>query len=61
VVSTAVPSVVPAKDTLVPDQSAISELLNLAWDMHEITNEHIVDVFDWFEQNKSPSNQPVAI
>ena len=55
------PSVVPAKDTLVPDQSAISELLNLAWDMHEITNEHIVDVFDWFEQNKSPSNQPVAI
>lgn len=39
VIATAIPSAIPHRDNLVADQSTISELLNLAWDMHEITDD----------------------
>lgn len=32
------------RDSLVADQSAISELLNVAWDLHEITDEYLPEV-----------------
>jgi hypothetical protein len=52
VVAMAIPSAVPHRDNLIADHSAISELLNVAWDMHEITDDCNIEVFDWFEQNR---------
>lgn len=51
-VATAVPTILETKDTLIADQSTISELLNLAWDMHEITDEYLPEVFSWFNENR---------
>jgi hypothetical protein len=44
VLAKALPHIVPAKDTLVADASPVSELLNLAWALHEITDEYIDEV-----------------
>ena len=48
VVSKALPHVVPSKDSLKPDESAVSELLNMAWAAHEITDEYLPETFKWF-------------
>jgi hypothetical protein len=48
VASRALPHVVPLKDSLKPDESAVSELLNLAWAAHEITDEYLPETFKWF-------------
>ena len=45
----ALPHVVPATDSLVADESAISELLNLAFAQHEITDDFLSETFDFFE------------
>jgi len=34
-------------DTLVADASPISELMNLAWNMHEITDQYLPETFEW--------------
>ncbi len=43
-VKSAVPHIVPAVDTLIADESVISELMNKAWSSHEITDYHIEKV-----------------
>lgn len=42
VVTKALPHIVPSKDTLEADKSPISELLNLAWALHEITGSFLL-------------------
>jgi hypothetical protein len=44
VVTAAVPHLIPAIDSLIADESAISELLNEAWSSHEITDFAIDEV-----------------
>jgi hypothetical protein len=52
----AVPHMVPARDTLHADESTISELLNYAFAMHEITAEYKQEMIAWFdEHNRIPS------
>lgn len=46
--SKALPHVVLSRDNLKPDESAVSELLNLAWAAHEITDEFLPETFQWF-------------
>jgi hypothetical protein len=46
VAKSALPHVVPAVDSLKADESAISELLNLAWAGHEMTDEYLDEVGD---------------
>jgi len=36
-------------DRLVADDSGISELMNVAWSMHEITDEYLDEAFDFLE------------
>ena len=48
----AIPHIAPLKDSLEADQSPISELMNVAWAYHEITDEHIDDVISFFENCK---------
>ena len=45
----ALPKLVPLYDNLIADQSGISELLNLAWAMHEITDEQLVQTFEFMK------------
>jgi len=40
-------------DTLVADESPISEVMNVAWAQHELVATHIEDILDFFE---SPTN-----
>ena len=47
-----IPHIAPVKDSLVADQSPISELMNVAWASHEITDEYIDDVITFFERCK---------
>ena len=49
VASKALPHIVPAQDNLISDQSGISELLNLAYAMHEITDENLDKVFEFMK------------
>eukprot|EP00435_Cladocopium_sp_Y103_P045084 s414_g12.t2 len=37
------------KDSLVPDESCMSELMNVAWAMHEFTSQFAKEVFDFCE------------
>eukprot|EP00937_MAST-01D_sp_MAST-1D-sp2_P001590 g1590.t1 len=37
-------------DSLVADESALAEEMNVAWAMHELTAEHIEDTLSWFER-----------
>jgi len=53
----ALPHIVPAVDSLEPDLSGISELLNLAWAGHEITDENIVGVFEFMAQRESAATE----
>lgn len=46
----ALPHWIPSMDSLRADSSAISEILNVAWNMHELTDEYNKVVFDWFDQ-----------
>ena len=47
-------------DSLEPDESAISEELNVAWAMHEITSQNIDSTLDWLEAQWHSSNNSVA-
>lgn len=47
-----IPHVVPTKDSLEADKSPISELMNVAWAYHEITDEFIEDTINFFEKCK---------
>ena len=47
------PDLIPLYDSLVADQSGISELLNVAWAMHEITDEQIVQTFEFMKSMES--------
>jgi hypothetical protein len=38
-------------DTLVPDSSALSEVLNVAWAMHEVFSDTDREMFKWFENH----------
>merc|ERR1712008_5381 len=38
-------------DTLDPDESCISEILNVAWASHEFTSQHAGDMLDFCEEN----------
>jgi len=49
VAAKALPHLVPNVDSLVADQSGISELMNLAWAAHEITDENISGVFEFLK------------
>ena len=49
----ALPHIIPEVDSLVADLSGISELLNLSWALHEITDENIVGVFEFMAQRES--------
>jgi hypothetical protein len=40
----ALPHIVPGTDSLIADESPISELMNVAWSSHEITDERIDEV-----------------
>jgi len=51
VVKTAIPHIVPAIDSLRSDESPISELMNLARSQHEITDDFLPEVFDWFTKH----------
>eukprot|EP01033_Poteriospumella_lacustris_P009021 gene9021-6478_t len=51
IVKAAVPNL-EERDSLVVDQSPISELLNYAWDMHEITDDYLPEIFAWFKENR---------
>lgn len=48
VATKALPAVFPALDTLKADESPVSELLNLAWGEHEITDEYLDETMQWF-------------
>ncbi len=43
------PDLIPLYDSMVADQSGISELLNVAWAMHEITDEQIIQTFQFMK------------
>lgn len=47
-----IPHIVPLRDSLQADQSPISELMSVAWASHEITDEYIDDVINFFERCK---------
>ena len=49
VAAKALPHIVPSVDSLVADASGISELLNLAWAVHEISDENLPAVFHFME------------
>ena len=51
VVKSAVPHIVPAVDSLEPDLSPISELLNMARAQHEITDDYLLEVYPCYSQN----------
>ncbi len=51
VVTSAVSHLVPAVDSLIADESAISELMNKAWSSHEITDYQIEHVSNSFYFN----------
>lgn len=51
VVLEALPNVVPRYDSLVADESPMSELVNVAWSSHEITDENIAGVLKWLLKN----------
>jgi len=43
-------SIVPSEvDTLQADESAISEVMNTAWAMHEFTDAHLPSLLDWLD------------
>lgn len=44
---------VPAKDTLIGDRSNISELMNMAWCVHEITDEYLKEVYSCIQCDSS--------
>lgn len=48
----ALPDYFPAVDSLQSNESPVSELMNVAWSYHEITDEHIDDIFDIFDSQK---------
>mmetsp|Transcript_6967 Transcript_6967/g.7083 ORF Transcript_6967/g.7083 Transcript_6967/m.7083 type:complete len:187 (-) Transcript_6967:246-806(-) len=48
VARTVLPHVVPSKDSLIADESALSELMNLAYAGHEVTDEYLDETFDFF-------------
>ena len=45
------PHIVPAVDSLEPDLSPISELLNMARAQHEITDDYLLEVYPCYSQN----------
>lgn len=45
----ALPEVFPSQDSLIADESPLSELMNVAWAYHEITDDSLKETFDWFE------------
>ena len=49
----ALPSVLPSIDSLKADESGVSELLNLAWGEHEITDEYLPETLKWFFDHAS--------
>lgn len=46
----ALPGVVPKIDSLRADESGISELLNLAWAQHELSNENLPQVYNFMKE-----------
>lgn len=56
VLQTALPQYIPQFDSLIADRSAISELLNMAWAMHEITDEFTKEMFDFFLSHQIQAN-----
>jgi len=38
-----------SNDSLVADRSALSEVLNVAWAMHELVGDHISESLAWLE------------
>ena len=49
----ALPNVFPSTDSLRADESGVSELLNLAWGEHEITDEYLSETMKWFFDHAS--------
>ena len=39
-------------DSLLADQSSLSELMNMAWASHEITIDFIENTFQWFDNQQ---------
>ena len=50
---TALPEVIPRVDTLEADASGISELLNLAWGMHEIIDTNLTAMTEFMSSMES--------
>jgi len=48
VATKALPSIFPGVDSLKADESPVSELLNLAWGEHEITDEYLHETMQFF-------------
>ena len=46
-------SEVRGKDSLRADESAIAEVMNVAWAEHEITDEHIDETLTWFQSHST--------
>ena len=42
-------------DTLVADSSPLSEVLNVAWAMHEIFSDADKEMFKWFSKHNTPA------
>ena len=45
----AIPNLIPSYDSLLADESGISELLNLAWGFHEIIDQNLTEMFDFMK------------
>lgn len=54
VAAKALPGVVPTLDSLTADESGISELLNMAYAQHEMSNERLADVFAFMQSMEAP-------
>lgn len=50
--SEVVRGVVPRNDSLVADESPLSELLNVAWASHEITSQYGGHILDFCESHR---------
>jgi hypothetical protein len=50
-----IPHIVPEVDSLIQDKSGISELMNVAYGLHEFTDEYFDQTLKWFESHQSIS------
>jgi len=49
------PTIFPAVDSLLADKSCVSEVMNVAYAYHEMTDEYIDEILNWFTIQRNPN------